>query len=289
MFNNDVIEWLLENKNPAIKYRTQTELLELPADISEAKAWIFDKLPENWHETKGLWYVYYVTALAECGLNKNDIYAEYLTRALDDIDNNFAYGCAAFMLLRALIKLGFNEHHAVKKLINSFHVKSLPDSGFLCDRRLKSFKYTPKSCYKANIYALMFLAECKKQNVDIDFGQSLINYFLNRNVFYKSANPTEIIMNGRVGLRIIDTFHPFEPMRVGIHNVIEAFSALGYGNDERLKEAWDFLYNHKSDDGKMIIAQTLTKSYLPKERAGKESKWVTFYTLLAEKNKGVLH
>jgi hypothetical protein len=38
-------------------------------------------------------------------------------------------------------------------------------------------------------------------------------------------------------------------------------------------------------DGKYLLNQQLTKSYLPKERVGKPSKWVTFYTLLAEKER----
>lgn len=228
--------------------------------------------------------MYYITALAECGLSNNDVPAQYLSRALDSIENHFEYGCADFMLLRALVMLGFHEHKSVKKLIDNFQNDSLPDGGFLFKRRLKSFKYTPKSCYKANIYALMFLAECHKKNINFSFGQPLVDYFLNRNIFYKSNDKTEIIMNGKEGWRIIDTFHPFEPMRIGIHSVVETFSALGYGNDERLNQAWDFLYSHKTDNGKITLSQTLTKSYLPKEKVGKESKWVTFYTLLAEKN-----
>lgn len=74
-------------------------------------------------------------------------------------------------------------------------------------------------------------------------------------------------------------------MRIGIHNIVESFCALGYGNDDRLKQAWYFLQRYQNEDGKVILNQTLTKSYLPKEKAGKESKWVTFYTLLAEKEK----
>ncbi|NLG84173.1 MAG: hypothetical protein GX493_06120, partial [Firmicutes bacterium] len=89
----------------------------------------------------------------------------------------------------------------------------------------------------------------------------------------------------REGKRTIDTFYPFEVTRIGIQNVIEAFCALGYGNDERLKEAWDLMDNNKNDDGKMILKGTLAKSYLPKERVGKPSKWVTFYSLLAEKER----
>jgi hypothetical protein len=72
-------------------------------------------------------------------------------------------------------------------------------------------------------------------------------------------------------------------MRVGLHNIIEAFCALGYGNDSRLDEAWAILESKQTADGYYKLDQTLTKSYLPKERVGKPSKWVTFYALLAQK------
>ena len=45
------------------------------------------------------------------------------------------------------------------------------------------------------------------------------------------------------------------------------------------------LNGKKTGDGKYILDGTLAKSYLPKERAGKPSKWVTFYALLAQKEK----
>lgn len=38
--NEKNIDWLLEDNNPAIKYRTQTELLGKTVDNTEAKAWI---------------------------------------------------------------------------------------------------------------------------------------------------------------------------------------------------------------------------------------------------------
>lgn len=278
MFNNNTINWLLEDNNPAIKYRTQTELLGQSADITETKEWIFSKLPENWHETKGLWNTYYITALAECGLTRKDF--DFIPKL-----DSFEYGCADFMYLRALVKMGYGIDENIIQVISSLAENALPDGGFLCNRRLKSFKYIPKSCYKANIHALLFLAECKKQGIQVDVCEQIINCFLDRNIFYRKDDKSALIMDGREGWRIIDTFHPFEPMRIGIHNVVEAFSALGYGNDGRLNEAWKYLYKHKDEDDKMLLSQTLTKSYLPKEKVDKQSKWVTFYTLLAEKEK----
>lgn len=283
MFNNEVIQWLLEDKNPAIKYRTQTELLEQAADVSDAKAWIFSKLPENWHETKGLWYSYYVTALAECGLSCKDIPEEMLERSFAELDTKFNWACSDFMHLRALVALGFHEHEAIRNIIDRFRTLSLPDGGFLCLNRLNKLKYTPKSCYKANLHALMFLSECRKKGIDTSFGQPLIDYFLNRNLFYKSTDKNTLVINSREGWRTIDTFYPFEPMRVGIQNVMEAISVLGYGNDERLQEAWNILESFQDDTGKAILKRTLSKSYLPKERIEQPSKWVTFYTLLAQK------
>ncbi|MCL2060128.1 MAG: hypothetical protein FWH01_13935 [Oscillospiraceae bacterium] len=41
----------------------------------------------------------------------------------------------------------------------------------------------------------------------------------------------------------------------------------------------------RTSDGRYLLNGTLTKSYLPKERAGKPSKWVTFYALLANKQR----
>lgn len=278
MFKNNTINWLLEENNPAIAYRTKTEILGEKADNTASKEWIFNKLPRNFTETKGLWYTYYITAFAECGITREDL---DFTPEFDD----FEYGCADFMYLRALVKMGYGIDENIIQVINSLAENALPDGGFLCNRRLKSFKYTPKSCYKANIYVLMFLAECKKQGIQVDVNKQIINYFLDRNIFYRKDDKSALIMDGREGWRIIDTFHPFEPMRIGIHNVVEVFSSLGYGNDERLNEAWKFLYKQKDQNNKMLLSQTLTKSYLPKERVGKPSKWVTFYTLLAEKEK----
>jgi len=74
-------------------------------------------------------------------------------------------------------------------------------------------------------------------------------------------------------------------MRVGLQNIFESFCALGYGNDPRLAQAKNLLDTKRDMDGKVMLDQTLTKSYLPKERVGKPSKWVTFYTVLAEKER----
>lgn len=278
----ELLNWLLDDKNPAIKYRTQTELLGLSVESSDAKQWAFSKLPENWYETKGQWYGYYITALAECGLSSSDIPEEYLNRAFHELETEFDCECKHFMLLTALMKLGFSNHKVIQNLIETLNTIILPDGGFLCLHRVNKLEYTPKSCYKNNLQALMFVAECHKNGINVKFKQLLLDYFLNRNIFYQSTNKTALVLNNREGWRTIDVFYPFEPTRVGLQNVVESFSAMGYGNDKRLQEAWSILDNQKDEAGRVLLKGTLTKSYLPKERIGQPSKWATFYTLLAE-------
>ena len=45
MDNNAVIQWLLDNDNPAVKYRTQTEILGEAADKEPVIAWVNNFLP----------------------------------------------------------------------------------------------------------------------------------------------------------------------------------------------------------------------------------------------------
>lgn len=133
--------------------------------------------------------------------------------------------------------------------------------------------------------ALMFCAECRKKDITPQIEKPLLDYFWKHNLFYRTDNPESLILNTREGWRTIDTFYPFEVMRVGLQNIVESFCTLGYGNDDRLKEAWDILNSKKTEVGKYILDGTLTKSYLPKERVGKPSKWITFYALLAQKER----
>lgn len=282
MNNDAVIAWLLEEGNPAIKYRTLTEILDEPADKEPVIAWLYKFLPADFAQCEGLWSGYYLTACAESGLSCEDIpEIKEMARAYAE-GGAFGHGCSDYMSLRAFVRLGFGGEPEISRIITQLSEKQLPDGGFLCEMRLGKFKYVPKSCYKANLYALMLCAECKKRNIKIDIEESILSYFWKRNLFYRTDDPGCLVLNGREGWRNVDTFYPFEVMRVGLQNIVEAFCALGFGNDPRLNEAWDILHSKKDSEGKYRLDGTLSKSYLPKERVGKPSMWVTFYALLAE-------
>lgn len=285
---SDLINWLLEEGNPAVKYRTQTELLNQAGDKASVASWIFDKLPDNWFQKDGLWYCYYVTAIAECGLTYEDIAPAMLDKAFEILETKFDCSCSDFMLLTALAKMGFAGHKTVRNCIESLSNHILPDGGFLCLHRADKLNYVPKSCYKANLHALMFFAACHRNGVDISSMGPIVEYFMKRSLFYRSTDKSSLVLDSREGWRTIDTFYPFEAMRVGLQNVVQAFCALGYGNHPCLQEAWDILESTKDPSGKVFLKGTLTKSYLPKEKVGTPSKWVTFYTLLAERQRSEL-
>ena len=103
---SEIIDWLLEDNNPAVKYRTQTELLGEAGDKERVISWLINKLPDNWTETKGLWFIYHITAFAECGLSYADMPKEAIEKAFAIFDETIDCGCAEFMLLTALMKLG---------------------------------------------------------------------------------------------------------------------------------------------------------------------------------------
>lgn len=285
--NDNVMNWLLEDNNPGVKYRTLTEILGEAAEKEPVIAWLYDFLPTDWAQKKGLWSVYYLNTIAECGLTLEDI-PQYKEKAIHfGTKYQFEHSCGDYMRLRALVRLGLADEPGISDIISNLAERQLPDGGFLCLHRLDKLKHTPKSCVKSNMLALMFCAECKKKGIKVEIENPLLDYFWNHNLFYQTDNPESLILNTREGWRTIDTFHPFEVMRVGLQNIIEAFCVLGYGNDSRIQEAWDLLNNKKDPDGKHLLDGTLTKSYLPKERVGKPSKWVTFYALLAEKERGI--
>jgi hypothetical protein len=84
-----------------------------------------------------------------------------------------------------------------------------------------------------------------------------------------------------------DVFFPNELFHVGLPVLLEALSSLGVGNKNELKEAWNILNEKKDSQGKIILGGTLpsNKSYLPRERVGRPSKWGTLYAYIAWNNR----
>ena len=169
--NNTTIGWLLGDDNPAVKYRIRTEVLGDPADKTSVLAWLNNFLPNDWSARTGLWFSYYITAFAECGLSYTDIPLDKSIIIGFGNAFTFEHGCADYMHLRALVKLGLADAPLVSGIIKRLPERQLPDGGFLCLHRVDRLKRIPISCVKSNMYALLFCSECKKCGIRTEIEQ----------------------------------------------------------------------------------------------------------------------
>lgn len=292
--DDPVVGWLLGEDNPAVRLRALTELLDVPRDdprVRDAElavaAWLPQAKDTAWmQEAHGLRFTYNLLALAECGLAPADVdTSPALSRLMNE---PFDAGCGDAMLARALVMLGCANEPSVLTAMAGFAQNILPDGGFLCLHRLKVMRYLPKSCIKADMHVLLMLAELSLRGFEVEYAGRLLNYFLRRQVFYRSDAPGVLVLNCEKGKRMTDSFFPAEAMRVGLPQLLFAFSALGAGNAPELERAWALLEDNRSADGKYLQQGAPPHSYLPRERAGKPGKWVTLYALLAKRYAGKL-
>jgi len=301
--SDTVLSWLLEDENPAVRYRALTEICEA-GETEEAKAaydaiWRRQEIVRllRKQDADGLWdtkdygvhtSLRYLTALAEYGLKRDeriDRFAEYsiaFLRGKEGAAANQDYsGCANALVLRALVMLGYHDRAEVRELIDRYAASQLYDGGFIC-KRLLDKRPERKSCYKAALAALLLYAECKRKDILPANANELVGYFLKRDVFY-SSDRSQSFGEGRPGWRFVDNFFPVEPMRIGLPQIVAALSILGAGDEPAVREAWRLLRGKADEAGRLKLEGTLTKQPLGFGKVGAVNKWVTFYAALAEK------
>lgn len=288
MDNDTIIQWLLEDDNFAIKYRTQTEILDISKDSAEAKLTYTSLLTSDIIKSamslfgvgKDYSDAHALSALAECGFTCNDVDIDnYVDRLINN--TNFRDGCGEGFLLRNLVALGYAEYPAVKKELSLILATQQTDGGFPCvsnNPKINNPKIPHKSCFQITVSYLLLTAEMSKKGIDCPQTEGIVNYFLNRDVLYRNDNPTRLVKECHA-----TTFHPPVCTRIGLHMTLYALSVLGKGNDSRCKRAWELLDNRCDDNGKYILDGSLTKPYIKAGKIGKSSTWVTFYIMLSEK------
>lgn len=289
--DTQVLDWLLEEDNPGVRVRTLTELLDLPDDDAQVKnarelaARTLDAARDlSWMEQKGLALAYGVTTLAESGLRREDTPIGPVVDRL--LAPPFDAGCGDMMILRALVMLGYAHDPRVQNRLALAAETQLPDGGWLCLHRLSKMDKTPKSCIKANMHALLLAGELEKRGLRFTEKEELVHYFLKRRLFYRTDDPTRLVLDCRPGWRMTDVFFPIETQRVGLPLLLAALASLGAGGAVELREVWQLLESKRDAQGRIVLEGTLSKSYLPKERVGRPSKWATLYALLAWRHQG---
>jgi len=282
-----VLNWLLEDENPAIKYRTLTEINDNnPSDHWDCYNEIWNqkqivKLLSN-RDENGLLVIKgksidNLDIFAEYGLHKDERLDKNVEYTLDVIrswkkNDTDLYACYTPSRLRALVMLGYCGNDVIE-LIEEFAATQLFDGGFMCNRLLYK-KPDRKSCYKAAVPGLLLYAECKRKNILPQNADKLIDYFLKRDVFYTS-DKTENLFFFKDG--VLSKFSKF-----GVPLIVYALSVLGAGNSPALHNGWEMIKERENKNGRLRL-DGAAKQPGVFGKDGHENKWATFYALLAEK------
>jgi hypothetical protein len=305
-----ILDWLLEEENPSVRYRTLTELLDVAPDDPQAQQAraqipnskpvrkIFAKMhPDGYwlYKGKGTGVEYssasthFVLAfLAELGLDRQDerivrAVERYLSLTEPDVPNPQIWqippdyrnhqSCLYAYNLRTFVMFGYGDNPHIRERIAVLLADERFDGGYLCDR--PTFKATTKSCIRGSIKALMAFAVLPELWETARCRQ-LVDYFLRRRVLYRTTRPEEIIRSELVQTRF--------PFMIGgsLLEPLYALSRMGYGQDERLQPAWDILESKQDQTERYILDWHPSTLFKPGDK-GQPNKWTTLYVSLAYK------
>jgi rubredoxin len=295
--NTSVVDWLLEENNMPVRYRTLTALMGEPRDTPRVReAWaripddrkvkrIFKAMhPDGYwlHRGKGATVDYAMSksthfvlaALAELGLDREDARVakaadRYLN--LDPPDTKSHQSCLYAYNLRTFVMLGYRDDPRVQARIEVLLNDTRHDGGYLCDR--STFNAQTKSCIRGSIKALTAFAmlpdlwetpRCKQ----------LVDYFLRRRVFYRMNRPDEVIRG-----ELTSVIFPFV-ISGSLLESLWALSTMGYGDHPALQPAWEQLAIKTDDQGRVVLDWYPPTLFTPGPK-GEVNKWTTLYAQLA--------
>ncbi len=311
MNNSSVIDWLLEEENPSLRYRTLTELLDenpqkrslapVRAAIARSPAVtaIVDKMhPEGyWLQTNprngevtgdGVAYGAFATThfclayLAELGLTRDHpavaLAADrYLNLQAEDGDFWNHYSCLFGLNIRTFIMLGYREDPRVQKTIELMLRTERSDGGYLCDMHEGKYKTKPtKSCIRGAVKALLAFSELPEL-WDHPRCEQLVEYFMRREGLYRMDKPQLPVHKDMVSVYFPITW------RASLVELLLAMSRMGLGRRRKLSRAWQVLNEKKDPSGRYILDWNPVQAPLKPGKRGAPNKWITFYALLALK------
>ena len=315
MKNSSVIDWLLEENQPSIRYLTLTELLGKPekdSDVRSAKrnisnvGWakdILDKqLPSGcWFHEKHLFNPLYLATfwmllvLSDLGLTKqeprvakaSELWMErYATK-----DGGFSYSgkagghlCVTGNSARALVKLGYADHPKVRRAFEWIVKNQAELGGWSCwnfgekrsGRTLDSWEpLSAFAVYPRQKWTRSMKLACEKG----------AEFFLERELHKQGAYYEP-------WYRFHYPHHYYYDLLVGL----DFMTALGYSDDKRLGYAISLLEKKRRSDGRWNLDSINPDPESPQgkwnkqhpnqattsfalERAGEPSKMVTLIAL----------
>lgn len=309
--NFDVLNWLLEEENPSVRYRTFTELLNRPLDDPEvvrareqissstAVLKILEKMhPDGYwlqkNASKGIFvgegvdYLDFNTThfclayLAELGMTgehpqMHKAADRYLSLQQDDGDFMRHFSCLYAYNIRTFIRLGYRNDPRVQKTIHLMLGTERPDGGYLCDMHEGKYKTKAvKSCIRGSVKALLAFAELPEYRQH-QRCKDLVDYFLQRDCLFRMSDPSQPINDDVISLRFPITW------RAGMIEILFALSKLGYGSEKQVSRAWELLEKKKDGEGRYILDWTPSQvqRIFKVGKRNEPNKWITLYALLA--------
>jgi hypothetical protein len=297
----------LEEKDPSIRFRALTALLDLPEDHPDVLA-AREGLSESrivrrilaQIEPDGDWPFidgydrpeYGFSYLGELGLRADHptvgrAVEAYLSKQYPDGSFPGSYSvskgrqertdesCYYALTFRGLVQLGCRQDPRLQRAVDFTLSQARFDGGYLCSKGY--VKESTKSCIRGSKNVLLLFAELPEL-WDTAQCRDLVDYFLERKLFYARNDHTKFV-RGRP--RTIFPFH----YRFGLLEPLYALSKMGYGEHPSLAEAWDFLAEKRDELGRYVLDWTLPKVSFRPGKKGQINKWVTLYALLALKQK----
>ncbi len=305
--NQTVVDWLLEESNPSIRYRTLVELLqESPRSrsVREAKGLIPDSPavrdlfarmhPDGyWLETHprtgitvgdGVEYGSYASNpfclayLAELGLDRSHPLVHkaanlYLNLQKPDGDFWNHFSCLNGYNIRNFILLGYRDDPRLRKTIALMLATERLDGGYLCDMHEKRRKNS-RSCIRGCAKMLMAFALLPELWTH-ERCRALMEYFLGRNCIFRLRKPKELVRRD-----IVQTQFPIA-WQTSALEILWSLSRMGLGIHPATQAAWEALDSKRTDDGKYVMDWTPAQALLKAGKRGKPNKWTTFYALQA--------
>jgi hypothetical protein len=306
-----IVEWLLEEENPSVRYRTMVELLDRSEDDVEVKRTrerIATSEPvrillEGMHPD-GYWLQqnprtgeilgdgvdygaygtthYMLSYLSELGMDRSNpqisrAAERYLDLQQDDGDFLRHFSCLLGYNIRTFVMLGYRDDVRVRRSINLLLDTDRPDGGYLCDMHEGKYKTrATKSCIRGAVKALLAFSELP-EHWESDRVGRLVDYFLERGGIFKSTDHTVFVNRDMrsVSFPITAGANAFE--------VLLALGRMGHGDDGRLAGAWKVMDSNRNGEGRYMLDWTAVQCPWKVGKRGEPNKWVTFYCYLARK------
>jgi len=299
-----VIDWLLEDNQPAVRYYALMDLLDYPKNDPEVrqayskiavKGWARDILMLQhkagyWESPKSLYYPKYTSTnwraivLSDLGLTSEDSRIALTSRLffeywLDEKKENIFEEeiCIVGNTARMLTRFGYEDDARVKRLFDCIIADQKEDGGWHC------FESDVGSldCWEG-LSALASLQRPKRNKRMKNAIQRGAEFYLERKLFddgEKKYSPW---------FRLHYPNHYYYDILVGL----DVITKLGYAADKRLEPAVKILEEKTRTDGKWAIDKAhpdIAPPYVPNyrrepkpfalEEPGKPSKWITLTAL----------